>query len=287
MEEFMTTINEWLVNLLDNTIFGFFNVLYQLGINIWNWAMMLVGAVATTTPAAFSGSAWNYVVNDALDFTMAIGGSLLNVFYMIGIIRQSTNLKENYTLEIFVDNVIKMLLANMLILHGLDFIKIIFELASISSGAFLLNDLPSVKQIDIDTGKVLFNFFFGWIFLAVSIVCAFTIFLTLYGRYLNLYLLVATYPIAMSTLPGGSGVYNTASSWTRAFLGKSFEIVVIALAVSIGSYMCVEIDFGSVQSGIGAQFDGAIQTIQSMATMVIMTGAVKGVDVFMKRVFGL
>lgn len=287
MQDFIVAVNEWLINLLDTTIFGWFSVLYKLGVNIWNWAMTLVGAVATTTPEAFSQSAWNYVVNYALDFTMAIGGTLLNVFYMVGIIRQSTNLKENYTLEIFVDNVIKMLLANMLILNGLDLIRVIFDLASISSGAFLLSDLPSIEQADLDAGKVLFNFFFGWIFLAVSVVCAFTIFITLYSRYLQLYLLVATYPLAMSTLPGGQGVFNTASSWTRTFLSKAFEIVVIALAVSIGSYMCVAIDFGSVATGIGAEFDGAVQVIQSMATMVIMTGSVKGVDVFMRRAFGL
>lgn len=285
MEEFLQNVGNWLLQLMVDWFGG--NALYTIGVNIWNWAMTVCGAVATTTPDAFSTVAWTYTINVVLDFTIAIGGTLLNVFYMVGIIRQSTNLKENFTLEIFVDNVIKMLLANMLILNGLDLIKILFRLSAISSGVFLIDNMPDIELLNQDVGSFLFNFIFGVVFLAVSIVCAFTIFLTLYNRYLQLYLLVATYPLAMSTLPGGHGVYNTASSWVRTFLGKTFEIVIISMAVSIGSAMASSINFGSITAGLGSAFDGAIHVIQSMATMIIMTGAVKGVDGFMRRAFWL
>lgn len=285
MEEFLQSVSNWLLQLMVDWFGG--NALYTIGVNIWNWAMTMCGVVATTTPDAFSSVAWAYTTNVVLDFTIAIGGTLLNVFFMVGIIRQSTNLKENFTLEIFVDNVIKVLLSNMLILNGLDLIKMLFRLSAISSGAFLIDNMPNIELLNQDIGSFLFNFIFGFVFLAVSIVCAFTIFLTLYNRYLQLYLLVATYPLAMSTLPGGHGVYNTASSWLKTFLGKTFEIVIIAMAVSIGSAMASSIDFGSVTAGVGAAFDGAIHVIQSMATMIIMTGAVKGVDEFMRRAFGL
>lgn len=275
---------EWLQNWVSE-IFNFLN-LQNWGIKVWNFAMSLIGATATTSPQDFSTHAWNYVVNDVLDFTMFVGGSLLNVFFLVGMLRQSTNLKENYTLETFVDNVIKMLLANLLILNGVDLIKLIFDLCGISARVFLIDNTPSIEQIkDGNVMDVIFNYLFiGILFFIVSLVCSVTIFITVYQRYLTLYILVATYPIAMSTLPAGPGVFNTASSWTRTFLSKSFEIVVIAMAISIASYMCQSIDFGTMNGG---EYNSTVQAFQSMATMIILAGAVKGVDQFMQRAFHL
>lgn len=260
---------------------------FECGIGIWNFTMDLVCDLAGTTPQNFSSLAWNYVVNVVLSFTMAIAGTLLNIFYMVGIIRQSTNLKENFTLEIFVENCLKMLLANLLILNGIDFIKIFFELASIGSVAFLKTPVAiGISSLDEDVGKTLFVCIFGLLFFVISIVCSAMIFLTVYSRYLYLYLLVALYPIALSTLPGGRGVSSTASAWVRTFLQKCFEIMVIAIMISIATFMCKAIDFGGL-SGYGEFFDGFVQMLQNMATMVILSGAVKGADIIMRRSLGL
>ena len=124
------------------------------------------------------------------------------------------------------------------------------------------------------------------LFFIVCLVCSGIIFFTVYARYLQLYMIVAVGPIAWATIPGGHGVSNTASAWIRTFLAKCFEIVIIALAISIGGAMCKSISFGDL-TGIGELVDGAIQALQSMATMIIMTGAVKGADIFMHRTFGL
>ncbi len=285
MDDILTTLTEWLQNFLTNFFGG--NILYTLGINIWNWAIVLIGTVASTTPAQFSSEAWGFVTTDVLNFTMGIGATLLNSFYMVGMIRQSTNLKESFTLETAVDSIIKMLLGNMLILNGLDLMKTLFDIASSSSGYFMVLEPPTFEQKDIDAGLILFNYVFGIIFLIVSMVCAFTIFLTVYSRYLYLYLLIAVYPLAYSTLPGGQGVYNSASSFTRTFIAKTFEILVIAIAIGIAARMCQAIDFGSMDDELGKNFDGIIQTIQSMATMIILTASVKGTDTFMRRAFGL
>lgn len=291
LEEIATWLSEdiggWIVELVSKAIEALFNFegFHALGVMVWNMALEMIGAVASTQPDAFSTEAWTYLTNTVLDFTMGIGAALLNVFYLVGIIRQSTNLKENFTLEIFVDNVIKMLLANMLILNGLDMMMKLFDIASASSSAFISVDL-SFDQLDKDVGLWFFNMVFGIFFFIVSLVCAGTVFLTLYNRYLYLYLLIAVYPLAFSTLPGGRGVNNSASAWTRTFISKTFEIVVIAIAVALASKMCNSINFGTM-SGAGEAFNGVIQTIQAMATMMIMAGAVKGVDQFMKRSLGL
>lgn len=286
-DEFFQELSNW----ISDAVTRYFEIhsgngyFYNIGIYIWNWAMSIMGLLTSTTPQSFSSEAWTYTTTTVLDFSMGIAAALLNIFYLIGIIRLSTNLKEAFTLEVFVDSIIKVLLGNLLILNGKDLIVIMFDIASVSANAFLL-DVTSFSQTDVDVGSIMFNFVFGIIFMIVCLVCAAMIFLTLYNRYLWLYMLVAVYPFAFSTLPGGRGINNTASAWTRTFLSKTLEIVVIAIAVSIASKMCMSIDFGTME-GLAAGLDGAIQTIQSMATMIILTGAVKGTDLFMRRAFGL
>lgn len=283
-DEFFQELSQWLSDAVMNTFSGngFF---YNLGVCVWNWALSLIGLVASTTPQNFATDAWTYTTTTVLDFSMGIAATLLNLFYYIGIIRMSTNLKEAFTLEVLTDSIIKMLLGNLLILYGIDFIIILFDIASISADAFLLN-VVSFAQTDVDAGSIMFNFVFGIIFFIVSLVCSFMIFMTLYNRYLWLYMLVAVYPFPFATLPAGRGVNSSASAWLRTFISKTFEIVVIAIAVSIASKMCNAINFGTME-GLAAELDGAIQTLQSMATMIILTASVKGTDLFMRRAFGL
>ena len=98
-----------------------------------------------------------------------------------------------------------------------------------------------------------------------------------------LYFLVGVAPFAWITLPGGTGVSNTFFSWLKTFIAKSLEIVAMAILIGIGSALCSKIDFGTVD-GIGR---GAMQAIQNLATMVLLTASIKGVDITMRRMFGL
>lgn len=258
---------------------------YAIGNALWDIAITLIGATASKSPANFSVAAWNYTINSVMSWSISLATILLNIMYMIGIIRQSTNLKENFTLEIMVDSLIKVLAGNFLMLNGKTLILKLFNMAANISGEFLLVRDVSFSQMDLDAGSYMFYLFYGILYLAVSMVCAGTIFMTVYGRYLQLYLLTAVGPFAWSTIPAGHGISSVASSWIRTFLAKCFEIVIIVLAISIASILCQSIDFGQL-SGIGENFDGAIQAVQNMATMVILAGMVKGSDSFMRRTFG-
>lgn len=280
MDKIMDMLNLFLQGILGGGVF------HDMGIAIWNWAMVMIGAVSATTPAEFSSETWNFITGTVLDFTLGIGAALLNIFYFINVIRHSTNLKENFTLEIFVDNMTKMLFGNILMLNGLDLMNLLFDIASISSGEFLIENPPSFAPINGTDAHIILGFVFSFIFMVVSFVCAGTIFLTLYNRYLDIYLLVAVYPIAFSTIPGGAGINRSASAWVRTFLSKTFEIIVIAISISIAAKMCSSIDFTPF-SGMGDAFSCEIQMLQSMATMIILTGSVKGTDMFMQRALGL
>lgn len=263
-----------------------FSPFYHLGVAIWDIMLALIGLNAVQTPVSFSSETWNYICNDLYPWTSAIGATILNISFYIGFVRQSNNLKQNITLEVFVECCIKVVIGNALMVSGLLLMRLLFEIASGLAGNILLETPVIFAQEDTDVGSAVFYAFFGIIFFVICIVCSGIIFLTIYGRYSQLYLLAGTAPIALGTLPGGPGMSQTAYAWIRTFLAKVFEIVLIVIAIVIASKMCNSIDFGSLE-GVAGVFDGAIQAMQNICTMVLLTAAVKGMDVFMKRTFAL
>lgn len=262
------------------------NPFYNFGVEIWNLMLSLIGYTSAQTPEGFSGLAWNYAAYVLYPWFFTIGATLMNLFFLIGFMRQASNLKQNFTLEVFVECCIKVLVGNALMISGVTLMRVILEMAAEAAGSILGGNHIVFSQADMDVGGTLFHLFLGVLFFAVCVTCSATIFLTVYGRFLYLYLMVVTAPVALSTIPGGPGISHTASSWCRAFLSKAFGIVAIAAAIAIASKMCNAIDFGGL-SGLGEGLDGAIQAVQSMATMVLLTAAVKGTDTFMRRSFAL
>lgn len=259
---------------------------YVLGTAIWNLMLSLTGAAVVQTPDTFSQLAWGYVEYEVYPWMLLVGGSLLITSALIGYIRQAGNIKQNMTLEALVDGGIRLVAANMLLHLSLELMRRLFSMAAGLAGGILVETPVVFIQADMDAGAALFYLFFGFLYFLVCLVCSAMLFLTVYGRFLNLYLLVVSAPIAISTLPGGQGMSQTAYSWLRTFLAKTFEVVLIAFAIVIGGRMSNLIDFGQLD-GLAGTFDGAIQALENLCTMVLLTASVKGMDLFMRRTFGL
>ena len=265
----------------------FLRPFYVLGVLIWNLMLRLIAATSGATPEMFSTPAWSFVTDSLYPLFAAIGATLLNVFFYIGYIRQASNLKQGMTMEIFVECCLKVIFGNVLIQYLIQLVRYLFAMSGIMSIAMLDGETMTFIQTDMDAGASFFYMTFGIVFFAVCLVCAATIFLTVYGRFLQLYLLVLAAPIAISTIPGGIGVSSTAAAWIKTFLGKTFSIVFIALSITIATKMCEGVDYLTSQSGFYGEMDGFFQAIQNIFTMVLMTASVKGMDVFMRRTFGL
>ena len=104
---------------------------------------------------------------------------------------------------------------------------------------------------------------------------------------MKLYWIAAVAPIAFSTMAGGRGLEHSASSWIRTFLSNVFEILAIAMTLSIGGMMIRSIDFGILDNAFLGIVDGFGSVLQSLITMILMTGAVKGAGSLLNRAFGL
>lgn len=260
---------------------------YLLGNTIWNVVMELIAGVITMTPQEFSSDTWSYVTDTLYPWALGCGVAVINMFFLIGFLRGASNLRENITIEMWVELFIKAMLANGLMLSGMSMIQQFFNLTSVLSGQVLINQIPEFSTENLDLGAWLFFFIFGSLYVIVAIICAMIILFTVYGRYLKLYWLAAVAPIAFSTLAGGRGLEHSAFSWFRTFLSNVFEILAIAMTLSIGGMMIRSIDFGVFDSAFLGIVDGFGSVLQSLITMILMTGAVKGAGSLLNRAFGL
>ena len=259
--------------------------LYTLGVNIWNLILSFCLGKGLSTPESFSPSAWAYVNNFLYPFFQAIAATMLNLFFYIGICRQVGNLRESMTLETGVNILIKVILGNLGINSVMLFSKWVFEITG-TTGSVMLStgEFKGIEQGVLDSVQAMVHMIVGIIFLVVAIVCAATIFITMVGRTIQLYMLAATGPLAVSCIPGGPGIQNAAGAWIKTLLSKSFSIVVIVMFVVLVSKLNLH---GFLGDNILADIILPTGCIENMFMMMLTAAGVKGADLFLKQTFGI
>jgi hypothetical protein len=172
--------------------------------------------------------------------------------------------------------------------YGLSIMGDLFRIAA-GGTTFIMGDtLPSIWTSDVDVGAVLAYLVVGIIYLIGSAVCGIMIVVEVLSRYLNLYILIAVSPIALSTWAGGRGLEDTAYAWIKSFLTNVFQIVAIALVLRIGGMIGQTTMFQTeLDDTIAGMFSGSMSVLFSMMNMFFMTSAVKGADGLIKRAFNL
>lgn len=271
---------DWLVDFL-------LGPCYMLGNAIWSSAFSMISGLMITTPMSFSSNTWLFVEYTLYPWGLGIGLAILNIFLLIGFIRDASDLRQNFTMEIVGMCAIRMVGANILLVNGMTIIKAMFSLAGALTSEIFEASIPTFGIDNFDAGTMLFFTISGILYVLVSIVCAFIILLSVYGRYLKLFAMPVFFPIAISTMVGGRGISQTCYAYIKGFLSTTFEIVVIAIFMTIASKMMNHIDFGTMDSGIGAIADGFGSVLQSMFTMILMAGSVKGAEGFMRKFLGI
>lgn len=276
---------DWLPGFLSTSLLV--SPSYATANAIWNVVMSACIGMMQATPQGFSAIAWNYVQTELYPWALSIGVMSMDLFIMMGFFKAVGNFKENMTLELMIEALIKVVILNVLLVSGLRIIGTIFQMASAMAGTAVMIDSPSFFTGDIDMGSRIFFWVFGLFYFIVAIVCAFLILLTLYSRYIKLYVLVVTFPLAMPTLTGGRGIESTAYAWVKSFLSNTFEIVIIALVIAIAGRIMTGVTIFTAENVILEHFDGFAQALNSMIYMILMAVSVKGASTFLNKTFNL
>ena len=272
---------DWLTDFL-----GGFSI--NLANAVWNKAMGLISGMLATSPQAFSTGAWGFVENTLYPWALSIGVGMLNLFFIIAMLQAVSDFSHNITLEMTIEALIKIVAANVIFLNLLKLIKLVFLAASLMAGDVFTLNAPDLIVEDMDLGSVLFYHLFGIFFVLAAVVCSFLMLLTVYGRYIRLYLLVVMAPFAVPTLIGGRGTERSFYAWVRTFLLNVFEVVVIALVMVVSFKISgAGISLFDGQSMVTAAADGFWDALNALFTMILMTAFVKGANSLLQRTFGL
>ena len=211
----------------------------------------------------------------------------LNMFTLIGFCRQASNLKEGITMEAWIELFIKLVVANILMTNCLDIMQEFTGFAITTTKVLLPKGVPTVIGGDYDAGFRLAMLMLAPIYLIISGVCSITVLIEILGRFLNLFMLMAVAPLALSTLAGGRGLENSAIAWFKSFLTNALQIIIIALVMQLCAGLNAGLT-GMCNTGLLASwFDGAVAVILSLIFMPFMATAVKSSDNFLKRAFDL
>ena len=131
---------------------------------------------------------------------------MVNVFFICSFLKAVSNLKEQITLELCIEGMIRLVAVNVLFQMGFGLMRTFFSMASAMAGEIIDFKGPPLFTGEVDIGSHLFWWLFGLLYFLVALVCGIMIFLTLYSRYIKLYMLVVCFPLAMPSMISESGL---------------------------------------------------------------------------------
>ena len=265
-------------------------------LEIWNGKFNEIVSIITQSPTEFRGGAiWNIIVNinGALQ---AIGLALLVLFFVSGLLKTCTSFNEVKKPEHAIKLFLRFAIAKVIIVYGMDLMLSIFKIVQgvvstiINSSGFGSGSAMTLPNEIVTTieGCGFFESIPLW---AVTIigglivtVLSFVMILTVYGRFLKLYLYTAIAPIPLSTF-AGEPTQSVGRNFLKAYLGVCFEGVIIVLACVIFSAFATTtptVDAGAAAVTMVWKYIGEL-----IFYMLILVGTVKMSDRVVHEVIGL
>ena len=207
----------------------------------WNDKIGLVFDMLGTSPTSFKdGGPWKVVSNLEPTF-VAVGSSLVVLFFVIGFCSESIDVKEEMRFETILRMLMRIGIAEWLVSNNVTIMKAFFSTAGnlvnvITNSKFEKLKIPKDMQDVIENlgfGESLIMMILAVIISLVIIVCGFMLIYTVYFRFLKILVLVPYGAIAFSTVSGNKMVSHTATTYARYFLSVVLEAVTMALAIVV------------------------------------------------------
>ena len=268
--------------------------LLQLVFGFWNHQISLVFAMLGQSPVTFKGGGPWAVIEQIEPVFVAIGSSLVVLFFVIGFCSESIDIREEMRFEVILRILIRLALSEWFVCNNVTIMKAVFTsvgalIALLSAGQYqtLTIDAAQADIIkNLDFGESLVMLILASLLSIIVIICGFFIIYTVYFRFLKLLIIVPMGSLAFATMGGNRVVSHTVSAYCKYFLSVSFETVSMALAIMVCNAF--------ISAGLPtftAQYEPWAQTLIYLGEMtfsVAMTvGSVKGAQTLTSKVFGL
>ena len=268
--------------------------LLEMVFGFWNHQVSLVFSMLGQSPVGFKGGSPWAMIESVQPVFVAVGSSLVVLFFVIGFCSESVDIREEMRFEAILRMLIRLILAEWLVANNVTIMKAFFTSAGNlvnlrSSGSYTTLSINSA-QADIikglGFGESLIMLILAAVLSVIVIICGFFMIYTVYFRFLKIMVMVPIGSIAFATLAGNRNVANTAGAYAKYFLSVVFEAVTMALAIML----CNAFINAGLPAFVGGYADWA-QTLIYLCEMTfaiaLTVGSVKGAQSLTSRALGL
>ena len=275
--------NSWVVENLNNALAN------------WNGKLQEIWQLLLTSPEAFrGGSIWGIIVNihDALK---AMGFALLVLFFVMGVVKTTTNFSELKRPEHAVRLFLRFAIAKAVVTYGMDLMLAVFRIAqgvvssiagSLGSASGMLAALPAEVEAAIAQASFWESIPLWIVTLLGSLlitILSFIIIMTMYGRYFSLYMYAAIAPIPLAAFAGESTA-QIGVQFLKSYAGVCLQGAIIVLACVIFTA------FAAAPPAVTGS--GVVQMVwnyiaELVFNLLVLVGAVKLSERLCKEMMGL
>ncbi len=268
--------------------------LLEMVFGFWNNQISLVFTMLGQSPVNFKGGGPWAIIEGIEPIFVAVGSSLVVLFFVIGFCSESVDVKEEMRFEAILRMLIRLALAEWFVANNVTIMKAFFT--SIGNLVNLLSAGTTVQlTIDSTQADVIKNLGFGeslvMLILAallsiIVIICGFFIIYTVYFRFLKILIIVPLGAIAFSTMGGNRTISHTVVTYCKYFLSVVLEAVTMALAIIV----CNAFISAGLPSFTGGYADWAktlIYLCEMTFTIAMTVGSVKGAQSLTSKALGL
>ncbi|SNU04593.1 hypothetical protein SAMN06297422_101135 [Lachnospiraceae bacterium] len=262
--------------------------------SFWNKQVSSVFGLLGQSPVDFKGGDPWKVIETINPIFVAVGSSLVVLFFVIGFCSESIDVKEEMRFESILRMLIRLTIAEWFVANNVSVMKTVFTSVGALVG-LLTEKAPMELKIDSAQADIIKDLGFGESLImliltalmsAIIIICGFFLLYTVYFRFLKIMVIVPMGSLAFSTMGGNRMVANTAATYVKYLLSVIFEAVTMALAIII----CNTLINSGLPSATGNYADWAktlIYLCEMTFTIALTVGSVKGAQSLTSKALGL
>ena len=268
----------------------------QNALNVWNEKLSEIWTLITQSPQTFKGGAiWN-VVSSIHGALQAIGYALLELFFVIGMVKTCGSFAEVKKPEHAVKLFVRFAIAKGVITYGMELMMALLDIiqgiiSTIMGAAGFGAPQETVLPNTIINAIEDCGFFESIPLWAVTLigglfiwVLSFIMILSVYGRFFKMYMYTAIAPIPLSTFAGEPS-QNIGKSFLKSYAAVLLEGAIIVLACIIFSVFASSppvVDPSAAAASMVWSYIGEL-----IFNMLILVGSVKMADRVVKEMLGL
>ena len=278
----MESTGNWIVDILNYTL------------AFWSDALRTIWDLLTTAPQNFRGGAVWRVISGIQGGLKGIAYALLVLFFLVGVVRTTTNFAEIKRPEVALTLFIRFAIAKAVVTYSMDLMTGVYRivqgiLTSISghAGSFITDGarVPDVIQQKIMECSFLDSIPL-WIVSVIGalLICvlSFVMILTVYSRFFKLFMYTAVAPVPLSSF-AGEGTSQVGRQFLKSYAGVCLQGAVIIIACIIFSVVA---ETPTVATGGDATSMVWSWLLQTIFYFLVLVGAVKMSDRVVKEMIG-